>query len=533
MAEQTAQGGAAEAAQDPQGEGSLKETLISVIIAFALAFVFRSFVIEPFVIPTGSMAPTLMGAHVRTHSPYSGYQWPANPRDYIDRRRQAPAPVQGSRRPVMVGGRIATPGPITLTDPMTGLEVERSDAPLRNGDRILVLKYLYTIRGPERFDVVVFKNPENPTENFIKRLVGLPGEELWIADGDLFVRRPDAEDESLRQWRVQRKGRRIQEEVWLPVFSSEYAPTTLDASSAWRGPWTGAGWRREGIAYRAESGAGPLVWDIDRWPIEDWVPYNEPVGQQRGAGHFPVSDVRIRAGVEPDEPGALFAISLRAREHEFEASIGAGAASIRMRPVGAEAWTDLASGPAPELAPGRIANIEFEHVDQALRLRASGRTFAEAAYDWGPEERLARAMRLDGSDYADPRPYRPPAVQLSVAGAAATLHRLGLDRDLYWRTGREGGRYFRATAPGSTFTLHEDQFFVLGDNSPHSRDSRRWDRVDPWVARQYDDRVGVVPRGLLMGKAFFVYFPAPHPDVRIPLVDLPLAPDFGRLRFIR
>ena len=38
----------------------IKETITSIIIAFAMAFVFRGFVIEAFVIPTGSMAPTLL-----------------------------------------------------------------------------------------------------------------------------------------------------------------------------------------------------------------------------------------------------------------------------------------------------------------------------------------------------------------------------------------------------------------------------------------------------------------------------------------
>src|SRR5215813_11200812 len=58
---------------------SIQDTIISVIIAFALAFVFRGFVVEAFVIPTGSMAPTLMGAHMRFRGSESGYTWPVGP----------------------------------------------------------------------------------------------------------------------------------------------------------------------------------------------------------------------------------------------------------------------------------------------------------------------------------------------------------------------------------------------------------------------------------------------------------------------
>ena len=40
---------------------SVRETIESIVVAFILAFLFRAFVAEAFVIPTGSMAPTLMG----------------------------------------------------------------------------------------------------------------------------------------------------------------------------------------------------------------------------------------------------------------------------------------------------------------------------------------------------------------------------------------------------------------------------------------------------------------------------------------
>ena len=49
-------------ADGTQDQGT-RETLESIIVAFVLAFLFRAFVAEAFVIPTGSMAPTLMGAH--------------------------------------------------------------------------------------------------------------------------------------------------------------------------------------------------------------------------------------------------------------------------------------------------------------------------------------------------------------------------------------------------------------------------------------------------------------------------------------
>src|SRR5690349_15745307 len=59
-------------------DGSIKETIEAILVAFILAFIFRGFVVEAFVIPTGSMAPTLLGAHMRFVCDDCGYQFDVN-----------------------------------------------------------------------------------------------------------------------------------------------------------------------------------------------------------------------------------------------------------------------------------------------------------------------------------------------------------------------------------------------------------------------------------------------------------------------
>src|ERR1700730_12127942 len=54
---------------------TVRETIESVVIAFVLAFLFRTFEAEAFVIPTGSMAPTLMGRHMDLKCPKCGYRF--------------------------------------------------------------------------------------------------------------------------------------------------------------------------------------------------------------------------------------------------------------------------------------------------------------------------------------------------------------------------------------------------------------------------------------------------------------------------
>ena len=55
------------------------------------------------------------------------------------------------------------------------------------GDRVLVQKFLYDFRRPRRWEVAVFHFPGEPSQAYVKRVVGLPGESIRIKGGDIFV----------------------------------------------------------------------------------------------------------------------------------------------------------------------------------------------------------------------------------------------------------------------------------------------------------------------------------------------------------
>src|SRR5215470_10511855 len=142
----------------------IRETIDSIIVAFILAFVFRAFVAEAFVIPTGSMAPSLYGKHAAHRCTNCRYEFAFGvdaSEDVLQRPVAVTCPNCSQRD--FVGGR----GDVKLAD---------------SGDRILVLKWPYDIGGsllgPRRWSVVVFKNPLDGKQNYIKRLIGLPDEVL-------------------------------------------------------------------------------------------------------------------------------------------------------------------------------------------------------------------------------------------------------------------------------------------------------------------------------------------------------------------
>lgn len=86
---------------------------------------------------------------------------------------------------------------------------------LMPGDKIIVNKFLYRFQPPKRGDVFVFKYPKDPTRDFIKRVIGLPGDTIEVRDSVLFI-----------------NGKQ-QAEPWLPpaLLFGSYPPTKVPPGS--------------------------------------------------------------------------------------------------------------------------------------------------------------------------------------------------------------------------------------------------------------------------------------------------------------
>lgn len=567
-------------------QSSIKETLIAITIAFTMAFIFRGFVIEGFLIPTGSMAPTLLGKHMRVLDEDSGYEWTVGPWDYSGERGSGvPLPRQGS----------AQLGPVQINDPMTGKDITKSGEPILPGDRLFVLKYLSGIYEPQRWEVVVFKAPHVPQENYIKRLIGLPGEQLALVDGDVFTR-PFVEGQTAEQgveawtqddWRIARKPERVQRAMWQPIFDATFTPPeetqqSLSPSQRFRSPWQSPtpGW--SGLdtdrSYRYES-ASPtsLTFDTQRYPIDDYTSYNQtringqaysrvPSGDAP-VSIFPVSDIAVSAGIEPEQDGLMATMTITARGWDFQAGIidqpdaGYSDVGLRRRPADASddtPWQAITIGKGPRLTPGQATRVEFWHTDQSLWLFMDGQLVAggaeDGAYELTPAERveastgrsleslIAANPMIARSALGDPSIYRRPSVGMSFSGGPLTLHHARVDRDVFYQTHRQAQTL--GSHPNYFATLSDDHFFLCGDNSPSSHDARLWGTepaggIDPWVSVSMHGldpadptasdahNAGLVHRHMVIGRAFVVYLPAFDRSG-----PLPVMLDTGRMRWV-
>ncbi|MCU0722171.1 MAG: signal peptidase I [Planctomycetes bacterium] len=451
-----------EAAEKAHG-GWARDNLEAVVVAVIMALVIRHFCVEAFKIPTGSMEPTLFGNR-----------------------------------------------------PADGI----------NGDRILVNKFVYRFSEPKRWDVIVFKYPLDRTKNYIKRLVGLPGEEIKIRGGNVYVNREPPG--SPPKWEIARKPRDVQEAVWQEI----YPAPRWDPPGTWV-----AG---EGTEFRPD-GAGGTV----RGPSggEAWIHYRGDVRAYRSShqreAQPPLSEVKLSLRARPD------AGELRVRLHldlfpkdPGDVKVDAEDCVLLFRvPVGAAGKTTAAVNGKEAasadfaLEAGRETALEFVHADARLSVRAGGR------------ERLS-------CDIPPPPHSYEMILRLSVGlagGRELAVRDLEVFRDLFYQEDLRGNGLFGEARP---VRVPPDCFVGMGDNSSSSKDSRLWKKVEialkdgRTVTGEYDPEVFVrhedsgeiemtdvhgnrrrlsrdqvedffvrpesapfVPRECLIGQAFMVFWP--------------------------
>lgn len=561
---------AAETAQEglskhlPSG-AAVREIVESVVIAFVLAFLFRTFEAEAFVIPTGSMAPTLMGRHKDLTCPNCGYRFQVSASDEVT----STGAYRGPAFDV-----------VSCTCPMCGSQVDAGPDKHRSfkGDRILVNKFAYQFSDPRRWDVAVFKYPGGASTNYIKRIVGLPGETIRIYHGDVYVRRPGDTD-----FQIARKPPDKVLATLQPVYDNDYVVPEMMAQgwpSRWQNwpsspPPQAGGWTpsEDFRSYRTDGSRDGEVWlryqhllpTYQDWQrmgrtalhpkpqlISDFAPYNtnrdrtsfrqHPGPEIENLGLHWVGDLALECEVEVESSGGGLVLELVEGGWRMQCHWELASGETLLRIDGLSDFQPRAK--TPVRGPGRY-RLLFANIDDQLLLWVNGRLVSFDAPTTYPELNKHRPQEADLA----------PVGIAAVDGAALTVRHLKIFRDVYYiaERGQTGSAisdfepwrspYRPATAETVAeflsspqqwdaflylrqveFTLDKDQFLVLGDNSPRSRDSRLWEQ---------DGFEYYVRRDLLLGKALLIYWP--HAWDRIPGTNIPFPffPNFGRMRLIR
>jgi len=519
-----------------QPTGGMKDTIEQILIAFVLAFVFRAFVVEAFVIPTGSMAPTLLGAHMRFKCPDCGYGFTVG--------------YNGGGEDVNIpssAGKLSQ----AVYCPNCGFQMDQSqteDPGVYFGDRILVLKYAYLFNEPKRWDVVVFKSPVNPDkynygQNYIKRLIGKPNESVMVLDGDVYIRPPGSD-----KFVVQTKPKYVQDELWRVAYDNDYRPQkSLDRGEvpAFMLPWstnTGSGWElndqvSHGRVFEFngstagkisfEPGANTTAQTLSDYLVYDMsAQWRSPRREYLSGNDVAVSDLDLRLNYQRKSGDGPLTLALTKREHRFEAVFTNNQVELfdqtnnQRKRIGSPAALPSSSKPL---------QIEFSNADYQVTLRVNGEIAIQTTpADYSPN--LANLLMEFKEGLRKPAPQ----IDISAENQSASLSHISVRRDAYYYNDRNGVRWATPRDfPEHVQVLGPDEYFVMGDNSLLSYDARCWSAPDAPEINLPDENLyagpGRVPGRFMLGKAFFVYWPAGFkPNNALPAI----VPDFGDMRVI-
>ncbi len=554
----------AEPASAATAADGVRETIEAIVVAFILAFIFRTFVAEAFVIPTGSMATTLMGRHRDLECPNCGFPYQVgdseNPREPTDNAACALCRF-------------------TVTDLNTKLGLQ--EFPAHNGDRIIVTKFSYALGDPQRWDVGVFRYPLEAATNYIKRIVGVPNEWLRIMDGDL-QRRPL--QSTLADYKIERKPPEKVVAMLRMVYDNDYIVDRM-TQGGWPPRWqvcpqdltalVNAGWppppgdnqaplvwsthmpaagswtTTDGFRTFSTTGGADPAWLRYRhflpncWPttqdtdptfsvedlsevqtqplpplqsrrpevIRSQLSYNQP-GELRGLSYAWVSDLALECQVECKASQGQLIFELVKGGERFQARLDlqAGKATLgRANGPGplADTYAEVSGTPTS----GRF-HVRFANVDHKLYLWINDSFVAGADYDIELWRNIGFPPNRNPPD-ADHSP-----VGIASVGVSAAVSQLRVLRDIYYNPGDR-------TPPGTEYRLGPDEFFAMGDNTDASSDSRYWRaaRIEAGGPLAITPEMAhTVHRDMLIGKALLIYWPHSWSYLR---------PNFGRMGFIR
>lgn len=363
------------------------------------------------------------------------------------------------------------------------------------GDRVLIDRTAFQVRRPGRWEVVAFHRWRSEQDLVVKRVVGLPGEKIEIIDGDVYA-----------NGHIERKTLRQQRSLRILVHDDDYA----GATPRWRPQDVGSNWsRQQGRLVHAENRSDDIGWivynhsipgsDNPQRParITDYGFYNRGRLQRNEAIH-PMADVAMSFRIESIRGRGLLWLQATDGRDEFMVQIDPGEGKYTVV-KNRQTLTD-ASGVLSGSLRGQTIEVSF--FDRQFLLSIAGRTVVTS-----------------NLDTSRPPPHADPPLAIGVQGLGIVMDRLRIYRDVYYTEAPFAASRGGVSSGGeSSGVLGADEYFVLGDNSPISEDSRTWT----------GDRF--VSLNSFVGKPFVVIYPSREIFLGGGSIQVP---DLGRIRYIR
>jgi signal peptidase I len=475
-----------EAATD--SEGPVRYVVESLICLALAVMLVRAFAVEGYIISTGSMAPYLLGYHQQVVCPECRFPFAVG----------------------MLVDEPADPDVLVECPNCRQRQIDLSRVPRNEGDQLLVQKFAFQLRRPRRWEVVVFQNPSRPTQAYVKRVVGLPGESIQIRAGDVWIngelaRKSLADQRSTRIVvcdHTHRPGQRHEfawhaEAGWSEStdgFEHSYSPSSTSESLNWVN-YVGA--TGDSSAARSDDSAE------SRWPTDEYA-YNQYV---EATPRYRVRDVMLVMQVELHSGRGDLVWSLSDGHQTWQVKLAAGERELQLLLDDSPKPVERAKLSGQVWQQKRL--VEMSLFDRQLLFAIDG----DVIFCRTLEPLPPLVKHSDGT--ANSSPVQAVPARFGARDLRVSVTRLTLYRDVYYTRGE--GRH-GVTEP---YLLGPDEYFFLGDNSPVSLDSRSWPDA-------------VVRDPMLIGKPFLVHLPSRPGRIKLGPAEWNIrVPDWKRMRYIR
>jgi hypothetical protein len=250
--------------------------------------------------------------------------------------------------------------------------------------------------------------------------------------------------------------------------------------------------------------------------FNDWLAYDAEDSRRGGNWHL-VGDLKLQFFYDRKAGDGPLRVLLSKRDKGFIAEIDGSTARLLVAGIDGKA-RELIAATQFRADPGPIF-VEFANVDYQVTLRINGREVFQST----PEQYAPDVRDL----LANPVASQIPQVRIMAERQQATLSHISLWRDIYSLGDNNSWR----GNPDNLVHLGPDEFFTLGDNSQISGDGRFWSEPTVLPYEGVNVEAGKVPARFMLGKAFFVYWPAGYRPFETQTVPA-LVPNFGDMRFI-
>ncbi|MFC1991181.1 signal peptidase I [Chloroflexota bacterium] len=112
------------------------------------------------------------------------------------------------------------------------------ESSFHNGQQVLVNTIFYRFQEPERGDIIIFHPPENKKEDYIKRIIGLPGESVEIKEGTVYINKENGTTLPLNEPYIIHKSKESFKSDIIPANKYFVLGDNRNNSSDSRNGWT-------------------------------------------------------------------------------------------------------------------------------------------------------------------------------------------------------------------------------------------------------------------------------------------------------